>query len=107
MYSRTWHGATPVAFRKAFEKYEYETGVKDTRKIAGNAGASLRVIERGGWAHFFLCTLWDSMESMREYAGAEPEIAVDYPEDARYGLISDPIVVIQEVLSGRNNITNQ
>lgn len=105
MFSRTWHGVTPLKYRDGFEKYEYETGVKDTLKIKGNLGAHLRVIERGECAHFFLCTLWDSMESMKKYAGMDVEIAVDYPEDAQYHLISDPIVVIQEVISGKNNIT--
>lgn len=61
MYSRTWHGVVPIEYREGFEKYEYETGVKDTQ-----------------------------------------EIAVDYPEDAKYHLISDPIVVIQEVVSAQN-----
>ena len=104
MISRTWHGVTPVKHRRAFEQYEYETGVRDTLRIPGNLGAQLRVVERGGYAHFFLCTLWDGMESMQRYAGDDPEQAVDYPEDARYGLISDPIVIIQEVVSGLNNI---
>lgn len=106
MFSRTWHGATPIEFRDEFEKYEYETGVKDTLRIKGNRGAYLRVIEKGEYAHFFLCTLWDNMDSMKEYAGTNPEIAVDYPEDSKYHLISDPLVIIQEVLSGSNNISN-
>lgn len=106
MYSRTWHGVTPIEFKNDFEEYEYETGVKDTLKIEGNLGAYLKVIEKDAYAHFFLCTLWDSMESMKKYAGQNPEIAVDYPEDAKYGLISDPIVIIQEVVSDQNNIKN-
>ncbi len=30
--------------------------------------------------------------------GNNPEIAVDYPEDEKYNLISDSIVLIQEVI---------
>lgn len=106
MYSRTWHGVTPIKFRNEFERYEYETGVKDTLQVKGNMGAHLKIVERGEYAHFFLCTFWDSLDSMRKYAGNELEIAVDYPEDAKYGLISDPIVIIQEVLSDKNNIND-
>lgn len=102
MYSRTWHGVVPIEYREGFEKYEYETGVKDTQEIAGNKGAYLKVVKKGAYAHFFLCTLWESMESMKLYSGEHPEIAVDYPEDAKYHLISDPIVVIQEVVSAKN-----
>ena len=74
MFSRTWHGVVPIEYRDGFEQY----------------------------AHFFLCTLWEDMESMMAYSGENPEIAVDYPEDEKYQLLSDPIVVIQEVVSDKN-----
>lgn len=102
MYSRTWHGMVPVEMKEAFEKYEFETGIKDTTAIPGNRGAFLKVVEQGQYAHFFLCTKWDSMESIIAYAGNEPTIAVTYPEDEKYGLISDPVVIIQEVLDDSN-----
>lgn len=102
MISRTWHGIVPIEMKNAFEKYEYETGVKDTLGILGNRGAFLKIVEQGEYAHFFLCTIWDSMESVIAYAGSNPTIAVKYPEDEEYGLISDPIVIIQEVSDCRN-----
>lgn len=102
MISRTWHGIVPNEMRDAFEKYEFETGIKDTTALKGNRGAFLKITQDGQYAHFFLCTKWDSMESMKAYAGNEPEVAVTYPEDAKYGLISDPIVIIQEVLDEKN-----
>ncbi len=49
-----------------------------------------------------MCTLWDKMESVVLYAGENPEIAVTYPKDGKYDLISDPIVIHQEVKSGQN-----
>ena len=54
----------------------------------------------------FLCTKWDSWESMVDYAGIEPHIAVTYPEDERYDLIYDPIVIIQEVTDSKNPFDN-
>lgn len=39
---------------------------------------------------------------MIAFAGDNPIIAVTYPEDDKYGLISDPIVIIQEVTDGEN-----
>lgn len=98
MISRTWHGMVPLEMRDAFEKYEYETGVKDTLAIDENCGAFLKIVEQDEDAHFFFCTKWDSMASMIAYAGNNPTIAVTYPEDEKYGLISDPIVIIQEVV---------
>jgi len=43
---------------------------------------------------------------MIAYAGNQPTVAVTYPEDDKYGLISDPIVVIQEVLDSCNPFEN-
>jgi hypothetical protein len=42
------------------------------------------------------------MESMNAYAGNNPTVAVIYPEDDKYELISDPIVIIQEVSDDQN-----
>jgi len=98
MIARTWHGMVPIEMRDSFEKYEYQTGVKDALAIKGNRGAFLKIVEQGEYAHFFLCTKWDSMASMIAYAGNNPTIAVTYPEDQKYGLISDPVVIIQEVV---------
>lgn len=36
MLSRTWHGIVPIEMKEAFEKYEFETGIKDTTAIPGN-----------------------------------------------------------------------
>jgi len=102
MISRTWHGIVPLNRKEEFEQYEYQTGVKDTTAIEGNRGAYLKIVEQGQYAHFFLCTKWNSMESMIAYAGNHPSVAVTYPEDGNYGLISDPIVMIQEVMDDRN-----
>ena len=102
MISRTWHGIVPIQMKNEFEKYEYETGVKDTIAIMGNKGAYLKIVEQGQYAHFFLCTKWDSMESVRAYAGDNSTVAVTYPEDEKYGLISDPIVIMQDVSDDKN-----
>lgn len=99
MIARTWHGAVPLENKEAFLEYEVETGVKDTLAVKGNRGAYLKVVEQGDYAHFFLCTMWEDMESMMAFAGPEPTIAVTYPKDEELGLISDPIVIIQEVTS--------
>lgn len=102
MISRTWHGAVPIQYKEAFHAYEIETGIQDTIAIPGNRGAFLKVIEQDEYAHFFLCTLWDDMVAVINYAGSNPKIAVTYPKDKEFGLISDPIVILQEVNSVKN-----
>ena len=73
MISRTWHGIVPIKHKEGLTKYEYENRCK-------------RYFENRG----------------KRYAGDTPEIAVTYPEDAQYELISGPIVIIQEVTSDVN-----
>lgn len=43
-----------------------------------------------------------AIERMIAYAGNNPTKALTYPEDEKYGLISDPIVIIQEVTDPNN-----
>lgn len=102
MISRTWHGIVPIEMKENFKKYLEITGVKDTISIPGNNGAFVKMVDQANYTHFFLCTLWDKMENVILYAGENPAIAVTYPEDEKYGLISDPIVIHQEVKSGQN-----
>ena len=102
MISRTWHGVVPLDLKDGFKEYLNQTGVKDTKKINGNRGAYIKIVEQGEYAHFFLCTFWETIDDIIKYAGNNPEIAVIYPEDAKYELISDPIVIHLKVSSSDN-----
>ncbi len=75
MITRTWHGIVPVRLKNEFEIYLEKTGVSDTTAIKGNMGAFVKIIEQGEYAHFFLCTIWDSMESIISYAGESPTVS--------------------------------
>jgi len=48
--------------------------------------------------HFPLLTLWDSLESIKAFAGADVERARYYPEDEAYLLELEPTVTHYEVL---------
>ncbi|WP_350339172.1 hypothetical protein [Geomonas sp. Red32] len=97
MISRTWHGTVPIQLGDQFEQHLERTGVRESRLITGNAGAYVHRVNQGLYAHFFLCTYWQSWSAIRAFAGEAPHIAVTYPEDAQYRLISDPVVIHQEV----------
>ena len=102
MISRTWHGIVPGAQRHRFAAHLAQTGVKEARALKGNRGVYVQVVEQDAFSHFFLCTLWDSWEDVVLYAGSRPGIAITYPGDEQYGLISDPIVIHQEVTTSGN-----
>ena len=52
----------------------------------------------GSEAHFVLTTLWDSIESIKRFAGEDYEKARYYPEDDEYLLEREPRVVHAEAL---------
>lgn len=97
MISRTWHGIVPNEHEEAFEAYLMDTGVKEAKELSGNLGVYVEKVRQDGYSHFFLCTLWASWDDVLLYAGENPHIAITYPCDSQFGLISDPIVAHQEV----------
>lgn len=97
MIVRTWHGAVPLEKAAAFRDYLEQTGVTETKATPGNLGAYVYHETQDQYEHFFLVTYWESYAAVRRFAGQSPHIAVTYPEDSVYSLISDPIVLHHEV----------
>ena len=98
MIARLWHGRTKAEDADRYLEYLKATGLKDYAGVEGNRGVqALRRIE-GGVAEFLLVTQWDSMEAIERFAGANPEIAVYYPEDEAFLLEKEPNVIHYEVV---------
>jgi heme-degrading monooxygenase HmoA len=51
----------------------------------------------GDVTHFLLVTIWDSMESVRQFAGDEPEKAKYYSEDGDFLLEKEETSALYEV----------
>jgi heme-degrading monooxygenase HmoA len=99
MIVRSWHGIVPIDKAGAFRLYLLQTGVTEAKSTPGNLGAFIYSQPQGGWEHFFMVSYWIDMEAVCAFAGLMPHIAVTYPDDAKYGLISDPIALHHEVKS--------
>jgi heme-degrading monooxygenase HmoA len=97
MIARTWQGATAAHDADAYLDDLHQTGLAEYRKVDGNRGvlALRRIVEDR--AEFLLVSLWDSEESIRQFAGDEIEKAVFYPEDERFLVDRDNHVVHYEV----------
>jgi heme-degrading monooxygenase HmoA len=100
MIARSWHGRVPATKAEAYYQYLLRTGLADYRATAGNRGVQVLRRVRDGIAEYQLVTLWDSLESIRAFAGPDPEVARYYPEDDDYLLEREPFVAHYEVLSG-------
>ena len=100
MIARIWHGITPESKAAAYLDYLNATGVPDYRATPGNRGVYVLCRTEKDAAHFLLISLWDSLNAIRRFAGADVETARYYPEDDKFLLEREPNVTHYEVLAG-------
>ena len=98
MIARIWRGVTPELKADEYFDYLMTTGIKDYRETKGNQGVLVLRRIREGRAEFFLLTLWESWDAIRQFAGDDVEKAFYYPEDPEYLLSMEPKVEHYEVL---------
>ena len=55
-------------------------------------GAFVRRETQGDWEHFFLATYWEDLSAVKAFAGEDYHVAVTYPDDEQFELLSDPYV---------------
>ncbi|GAA4904288.1 heme-degrading monooxygenase HmoA [Nonomuraea thailandensis] len=84
MIARTWRGWTRASDADAYVDYLYETGMDAYRRTPGNRGAYLMRREDGDRTEFVTLTFWDSLDSVKAFAGQQYENAVFYDLDDRY-----------------------
>jgi heme-degrading monooxygenase HmoA len=97
MIVRTWHGCVPLKHAEGFAKHLEKTGVEYSRSIRGNRGALVHRETQGSWEHFFLATYWHDLDAVKAFAGEHYNVAVTYPDDEVFELLSDPYVFQHEV----------
>lgn len=98
MIARSWHGRVPADRSDAYYAYLLRTGLADYASTPGNRGVWAFRRTEGGVTHFLLTTLWDSLDAIRTFAGADYERARYYPEDDDFLLEREPFVTHYEVL---------
>lgn len=69
----------------------------NTLRASPATGALVRQENRGEWAHFFLATYWQDLAAVKAFAGEDYHVAVTYPDDDAFELLSDPYVFQHEV----------
>lgn len=98
MIARTWHGRVPAARADSYYEYLLRTGIPDYRATPGNRGVVVQRRFDGDVAHFVLTTFWDSIESIKHFAGDRYERARYYPADDEYLLERETEVVHADVM---------
>ncbi|WP_251950600.1 antibiotic biosynthesis monooxygenase [Thermococcus argininiproducens] len=94
---RLWHGKVPIEKADEYEKFLIERAVPDYNSVDGLLKLYFTRKDEDTVAHFLLVTIWDSMESIKKFAGENPEIAKYYPEDDEFLLEKEKYVSIYHV----------
>ena len=81
MIVRTWHGRTRLSDGDEYEAFMKHRAAPDYRSVAGLEKLFFTRRDEGDVSHFLLITVWDSIDSVKNFAGKNPEIAKYYPED--------------------------
>jgi heme-degrading monooxygenase HmoA len=84
LIARVWRGVVALQDADVYADYIRETGFNQYAQTAGNRGAWLLRRDEGDRTEFITYSLWDSVDSIRAFAGDDIERAVYYPEDERY-----------------------
>ncbi len=92
MIARTWHGIVPEEKGDAYLQYVIETGVADYRSTQGFRGVRIMRRKEAGVEHFLVTSLWDSLNSIRAFAGDDIDRARYYPQDTEYLIELEPTV---------------
>jgi heme-degrading monooxygenase HmoA len=100
MIARTWKGWTRTSDADAYVEYLQETGMREYRETPGNRAAYILRCEEEDRTEFVTLTFWDSIESVKGFAGEEVERAVFYPEDDRFLLDRETSARNYEVIDG-------
>ena len=98
MIARTWVGRVPAARADAYYEYLLGTGLADYQATPGNRGVLVQRRIDGEVAEFVLTTLWDSVDSIKRFAGEDYQVARYYPEDDDYLLERQQYVTHREVV---------
>jgi heme-degrading monooxygenase HmoA len=83
MISRLWHGWTTDQNADAYEKLLREEVLPGIHRVRGFKGAQVLRRELKDEVEFVVITSFDSIEAVKEFAGADYEVAVILPEAHR------------------------
>jgi heme-degrading monooxygenase HmoA len=98
--ARTWRGWTRTSDADAYVEYLRMTGMREYRETSGNRAAYILRREEENRTEFVTLTFWDSIESVKGFAGEDIERAVFYPQDDRFLLDRETSARHYEVIDG-------
>lgn len=90
---RMWRGAVRTEETAQYVAYVERTGMRAYRSTPGNLDAWILTRDLGdGTTEIVTVSRWDSLASIRGFAGDDIDVAVFYPEDDRFLVARDESV---------------
>jgi heme-degrading monooxygenase HmoA len=80
MIARTWRGIAKPGKASDYQRHFTANVAPHLKQLAGHQGAYLLRREDEGEVEFLAVTLWESIESIRAFAGQNPNVAIVEPE---------------------------
>ena len=94
---RLWHGEVAIEKADEYEQFMIEKAAPDYGSVDGLLKLYFQRRNEDTIAHFLLVTIWDSLESVKKFAGAEPKLAKYYPEDDNFLLEKEKHTYMYEI----------
>jgi heme-degrading monooxygenase HmoA len=84
MIARVWKGRTSRQNGDAYGAFLHRTAYPDYGGVEGNRGWILLRRDTADAVEFTFVSLWESLEAIHRYAGADAERPKYYPEDKTF-----------------------
>lgn len=91
--TRMWHGRTRIEHADEYLEFLKKSGIPDYKQVPGNLSVQVWRRREEKVCHFWTVTRWDSIDSIKQFAGENYEKARYYPEDKKYLLEFEPNVL--------------
>ena len=98
MIARIWHGLVPKSKSDEYLQNQREHGIREYQETEGNKGIYILTRDEGDNTHQLFITFWDSIESIKKFAGDDYEKARYYPDDKDYLLETEEKVQHYDVI---------
>src|SRR5215831_8642965 len=95
--ARIWRGRTLLSKADEYEAYLNQSGVSKIRATPGNLGVYVLRRNDNDKTEFVVMSLWESIEAIKKFAGADYQKAVILPRDREYLLEVEPNVLHYDV----------
>ncbi len=97
MIVRMWHGRVDSSKSDEYAEFMKQRAAPDYSSVDGLQKLLFLRKDEEHVTHFLLVTYWDSMESVKRFAGEEPEKAKYYLEDDQFLLEKEELSALYEV----------